>query len=453
MIPILTPLEMAVIDASASESTEILIKRAGTALARGAINEMGGWFLRRVSVLAGKGSNGADGIAAARRLTRYGIRAKIFDVAEVPEFLPSAHLVIDAAFGTGLRRPWNPPATGSPVLAADLPSGVDPLTGCVLGEPLQAKRTMTFAALKPGLLFGEGRRLAGEVEVVDIGLDVSSATSWLLTDADIPSLIANRPFDAHKWQSACWVIAGSSGMEGAANLAVTAAQRAGAGYIRLSVPGLSQDISPPEVVNWPINHNLDLEDFEIARFSSFVIGPGLGRSNEVLAGVRRLTSNLEKPLVIDGDALFALGDGTSCRDRVIPAILTPHDGEFASLMGSPPTSDRLDSARMAAKITRSVVLLKGSTTVVAEPSGQAIVVTTGDQRLATAGSGDVLAGIIGAFLARGAKPFDAAAAGAHVHGRLLSDLSSTGVIAGDLVSRLADTLITLGVDNFSKGTV
>ena len=446
MIPVVTPDEMAAIDAAAPEPSTTLIARAGAAVARAAIDEMGGCIGRRVVVLAGPGSNGADGRVAARRLALRGARTTVVDAPEVGDRLPDADLVIDAAYGTGLRRRWMAPATESPVLAVDLPSGVDPLTGCAIGRPLPAERTVALAALKPGLLLGEGRRLAGRVEVVDIGLDVSAATAWLVTDDDISQMVPSRPVDAHKWQSACWVVAGSSGMEGAAVLAATAAQRAGAGYVRLSVPGGRASDGPPEAVGWPLDSNFTVEPGEVARFASMVVGPGLGPSEEVAVGVRRIVADTSVPMVVDGDGLKALGNGMQCRDRVFPVVLTPHDGEFESLTGGRPGPDRLRAARSGAAATGAVILLKGPTTVVSAPDGQTLVVNSGDQRLATAGSGDVLAGIVGAFLARGADPLCAAAAGAHVHGRLLDSLAPTGVVAGDLAPRLVETLVALGVD-------
>ena len=170
---------------------------------------------------------------SADLLARRGVRATVVDAAAASGHLPTAgdhavDLVVDAAYGTGLGRPFDAPTVVAPVLAVDLPSGLDGLTGEARGRPLSARRTVTFAALKPGLLFGDGPALAGRVEVVDLGLDVSGATSYLLTDGDIAGLVPPRPADAHKWQRACWVIAGSSGMEGAAGLAATAALRAGA---------------------------------------------------------------------------------------------------------------------------------------------------------------------------------------------------------------------------------
>ncbi|MEC9424919.1 MAG: NAD(P)H-hydrate dehydratase [Actinomycetota bacterium] len=459
MIPVCTPDEMAAVDAAAPEPLDVLIDRAGAAVARAVLDELGGGYGRRVAVLVGKGSNGADGRVAAERLGRRGVRTSVVDAASAPERLPiggghAVDLVVDAAYGTGLGRPFEAPSVDVPVLAVDLPSGLDGLTGEAMGRPLAAQRTVTFAALKPGLLFGGGPALAGRVEVVDLGLDMSAATAHLLEDTDIAALVPSRPTDAHKWQSACWVVAGSPGMEGAAGLAATAALRAGAGYVRLSVPdglaGSEEPVVADEVVHLPIELELFLEEEEQARFASMVVGPGLGTADEVADGVRRLVASSGPPLVVDGDGLTALAD---CRvdGSSRPLVLTPHDGEYFRLTGRPPSPDRMAAARSLAADTGAVVLLKGPTTVVAAPDGRVLLAAAGDARLATAGSGDVLAGIIGALLARGAGPWEAAAAAAHVHGRLatasgLNELTPTGVVAGDLSARLVSVLADLSID-------
>jgi len=450
---------MAAVDAAAPEPLDVLIDRAGAAVARAVLDELGGGYGRRVAVLVGKGSNGADGRVAAERLGRRGVRTSVVDAASAPERLPiggghSVDLVVDAAYGTGLGRPFEAPSVDAPVLAVDLPSGLDGLTGEVMGRPLAARRTVTFAALKPGLLFGSGPALAGRVEVVDLGFDMSGATAHLLEDTDIAALVPSRPTDAHKWQSACWVVAGSPGMEGAAGLAATAALRAGAGYVRLSVPdglaGSEEPVVADEVVHLPIELELFLEEEEQARFASMVVGSGLGTTDEVADGVRRLVASPGPPVVVDGDGLTALAD---CRvdGSSRPLVLTPHDGEYFRLTGRLPGSDRMAAARSLAADTGAVVLLKGPTTVVASPDGRVLLTAAGDARLATAGTGDVLAGVIGAFLARGAGPLEAAATAAHVHGRLatapgLKELPRTGVVAGDLSARLVSVLAHLSID-------
>ena len=449
MIPVARIEEMQAIDKSASDSIDILIERAGSAVAKAALQQLKGSHGHNVVILIGKGSNGADGRFAAKQLARQGINVEIIDAEKAPKKLPETDLVIDAAYGTGLRRPYNAPETNSPVLAVDLPSGVDGKTGNCLGKPLRAERTITFNALKPGHLFSDGSCLAGDIEVADIGLDVSSLSCGLVTDDDIKQWIPSRPYNSHKWKSACWVIAGSKGMEGAASLAVSAAQRAGSGYVRFSSPDFEIPDLPLESVLFPINKDLHIDESESQRFKAFVIGPGLGRSYSLSKSIQSLLEKLNCPVVVDGDGIHALESGkiSKCKD----IILTPHDGEFEKLTGSLPDFDRIDSVLKCAKSTGATILLKGATSVVANPEGSVRIINNGDQRLATAGSGDVLAGIIGAFLTRGANPLDAAAAGAHVHGYLLNLLPKSGVIASDLIGCLYRAVNDLGLDLDPKG--
>ena len=489
MIPVVTPAEMAAIDAAAPEGTDVLVERAGAAVAvvatemltgsgegaaavleagrplvstRQALRVVRGdeqeWTDRRgrpsgslrqalrgrkVVVIAGRGNNGADGRAAARYLERAGAACRVItpDSTEIPP----ADLLIDAAFGTGLNRPWSPPegAGGAgDVLAVDIPSGVDGLTGEVHGGALAATRTVTFAAVKPGVLLYPGRRLAGSVSVADIGLDVASATAQLLTEADVADLWPRRPDDAHKWRSACWVVAGSPGMRGAATLASLAALRSGAGYVRLSVPGGEPDASVPTEVVFERLPAADWhERMDTSRFGSLVVGPGLGRDPQTASAVRALVARATVPLVLDGDALAALGNDAAATLATAraPVVVTPHDGEYELLAGRRPGADRLAAARALAA-AGATVLLKGSTTVVAAPHGAARFVTSGDARLATAGTGDVLAGMIGALLAQGVTALDAAALAAQVHGMAGALGPPVGLIAGDLLGAIPAVL-------------
>ena len=432
------------IDRVSPFSEEVLIERAGAAVARSALRELGGAYGRKVIIVVGKGSNGEDGKVAAKRLKRRGVRVQLIDADKAPRELPDVDLVIDAAYVTGLKRPYEAPITNSNVLYVDIPSGVDGHTGCSIGKPFKAKRTLTFNALKPGHVFSDGACLSGELEIADIGLDTSSLSSGLITDDDVCSWIPARSNQSHKWKSACWIIAGGKGMEGAAVLTVRAAQRAGAGYIRFSSPEIEIPEIPLEAVSFPLQTDLSINENELNRFKSFVIGPGLGRDPELLDGIKDLVKRLKSPVVLDGDALYAFDRNDFPKESQL--ILTPHEGEFEKIMGEKPALDRISAVRKCAEVTRSVVLLKGPTTVVSDPEGKIRIINSGDQRLATAGSGDVLAGIIGAFLARGSGPLEAASSGAHVHGQLLNRLPSTGVIANDLVTCLVKTLIDMGVD-------
>jgi NAD(P)H-hydrate epimerase len=397
-------------------------------------------------VVAGKGNNGADGRAAARRLEGRGVRCSVVDAARPPAVLPAADLVIDAAYGTGFRGAYEAPAVAdpsTPVLAVDIPSGVDGLTGVASGRPLPATRTVTFAAWKPGLLLGDGPRLAGEVEVADIGLDAGQARAWRVTADDVASWLPEVDRDTHKWKAAAWLVAGSPGMTGAARLAASSAMRSGAGYLRISTPGAGTDVDAPvEAVVTALGDAWADEVLDqLDRFRALGVGPGLGTDEAVAEGVRRLVAGAEIATVVDGDGLRALGAAAATvlsgrSAEAPPVVLTPHDGEFAALDGAPPEEDRFAAVRGLARATGAVVLLKGSTTLVAAPDGSVLVADAGDARLATAGSGDVLTGLILGLLAQGVAPHRAAAAGAFLHGRAGDLAWRRGLVAGDLVDHL-----------------
>jgi NAD(P)H-hydrate epimerase len=431
---------MAAIDAGASVPSDVLIERAGAAVAWAALRMLGGAYGRTVNVICGKGNNGADGRVAARHLTAKGVRVRIFELPWCPPVLPQSDLVIDAAYGTGFHGTWSPPDVGDAlVLAVDIPSGVDALTGDMVGGVLAAAHTVTFAALKPGLLMPPGSALAGELELADIGLDVGWARANLVQAADVAGWWPERDEYAHKWQSAVRVIAGSSTMTGAPRLVSHAAMRTGAGMVHLSVPGMTLGDAPIEIVQRPLPATAWAAAAltSLDRFHSIVVGPGLGRSDDTAANIRKLVIDAPLPMVVDGDGLFALGwssEGatTLLRRRAAPTVLTPHDGEYALLSGSQPGIDRMVAARRLAADSGCTVLLKGAATIVAEPDGDALVVTAGDARLATAGTGDVLSGIIGALLASGIRPFHAAAAAAWVHGQAGRRGQRHGLVASDL---------------------
>jgi NAD(P)H-hydrate epimerase len=469
---------MASVDRQASEPVEALVGRAGAAVARKAARMLEGVYGKRIVVVAGKGNNGADGRAAAAWLRDRGAQADVIEAGDLVggEALPPAHLVVDAAYGTGLQRPYQPPAApGSPVLAVDIPSGVSGLTGEVAdgGGALGATATVTFASLKPGLLLGDGPRLAGQVEVADIGLGhlvPSVARCWLVEDVDVAALVPVRGREAHKWQAAVQVVAGSPGMTGAPWLVSRSALRAGAGYVRLSMPGVDPSVLPPgELVHLPVPvsgwHAKVLE--ELGRFKALVVGPGLGPVTGGQGGpdggqgegsapgcslpggeVGLLVAASPVPTVVDADGLNAIGTLEGLRAivdrRQAPTVITPHAGELTRLAGHPPGPDRLAAVRHAAARSGAIVLLKGSTTVVAAPDGRVLMAASGGPRLATAGTGDVLSGVIGALLARGVPAFEAAALGAHVHGRAAATGFSDGLVASDLPDLVAAWLSGAG---------
>lgn len=452
MIPVVTAAEMGAVDRAASEPVEVLIGRAGRAVAAVALDRLGGAYGRRVVVVAGKGNNGADGRAAAKVLARRGVRATVLAAGGLGagERLPPCDLVIDAAYGTGFRGAYAPPDPGdAPILAVDIPSGIAGDTGEVADGALCAEATVTFQAYKPGLLLGAGPQHCGHVFVADIGLGAAVdavATSWLVTDSDAAWLPAPSRA-AHKWQSAVMVVAGSPGMMGAPAMVSRSALRAGAGYVRLGVPGAALCALP---TGEAVGVELPVSGWESAaadaaqRCRAMVIGPGLGHSAATGRSVAALLGQVEAPAVVDADGLNALGSLAGLRAAIAPragaTIITPHEGEYARLTGAAPGADRLAEVRSVAASSRAVVLLKGATTIVADPDGRAWLVTSGAPRLATAGTGDVLSGIIAAFVARGLPASRAAALGAHVHGRAAGLGPAWGLIAGDLPELVSNWL-------------
>ena len=434
MIPVLTPAEMRAVDAAAPEPFEVLVERAGAAVARVVLEELGGAYGRRVVVVCGKGNNGADGRVAARLLRARGVRVVELDASSVPSVLPACDVVVDAAYGTGFHGTYEAPDPGGAVVVAvDVPSG-----------DVRADVTVTFAALKPSLVFDDGA--AGAVLVEDIGLDVSSARMHVVEPSDVLGRLPRRRRDAHKYAAAVAVVAGSPGMTGAASLTSRAVLRAGSGYCRLAVPGAEvAALAPSEVVAVPLPDEDWAEEALAAgdRMSALVIGPGLGRSDATGAAVRRVVAEAPVPTVVDADGLFALGDAACAAEvlgaRAQPAILTPHDGEFARLAGAPPPRgpDRIDAVRALASRLGVTVLLKGPVTVVADPDGDVLLSRLGTPALATAGTGDVLTGVVAAFLAAGLPPLEAGGLAATAHAAAALGGHRVGLVAGDLPELVA----------------
>ena len=443
MIPVVTPSQMADIDEQAVEPIEVLIKKAGQAVAWRARKILKGTYGKRVTIIVGKGNNGADGLEAARRLRGWGVKVHTFQSDSVPYNLKDSDLLIDAAVGTGLKRPYQAPEVSFPILSVDIPSGICGLSGDALGTPVNADETITFQALKTGHLLSKGPSHSGRITVADIGLDVSHVCNHLLEKSDVTQILNEMNHRDHKWVSACWVIGGSEGMKGAPLLSSKAALRSGSGYVRMSIPsGFQGDSS--EIVRFDMpseKWDACITDSELRRFKSLVIGPGLGRSSQTLESVQKLTQAIHVPIVVDADALYAIGqqrsDHYSYHDTF---VLTPHDAEYQHLTGHKPEKDRVSDVRDAAKKLNATILLKGPATVIAHPNGRCFIVNNGDQRLATAGTGDVLSGIIGGLLSRGIAPFEAAAAGAWLHAEAAKRCSSNGMIASDIINALPEVL-------------
>ena len=486
MEPLLTPAEMAAADRRAVEagtSVEVLMERAGRAVAWEVRRALGGVYGHRVTVVCGKGNNGGDGRVAVDVLRGWGIRTDRFDLADDPEraslieSLDRADALVDAMYGTGFRGTLIGIAAdvaersaSMTTVAVDIPSGVDGASGATNGPCVQATSTVTFAARKPGLCFEPGRSLAGDVRVADIGIDVGVPAQHVVGGRDVAEWVAPRAVDAHKWSAGLLVVGGSAGMTGAPLLVGDAAMRTGAGIVWCAIPG-GADATAAGAAEVVVKAVAATEDGSLAevsdevtgsldRFRAVVVGPGLGTADRTRGAVRRLVESVPAALVLDADGLNAYaGDAGVLRSRAGPTVVTPHAGEFERLMGRPVGVDRLGAARDLADATGAVVLLKGPGTVIAEPrsspsatpgapsggagsggAGRTAVAVNGPAALATAGSGDVLAGIVGGLLARGLGPFEAAAAGAWLHGRAADLAGHTGLVAGDLVRALPASL-------------
>jgi NAD(P)H-hydrate epimerase len=442
---------MRAIDAAAAEPVDLLIDRAGAAVARVAIDMLGSTYGRRVAVIAGPGNNGADGRVAAERLRRRGVAVTVLDARHLPGRLPAVDLVIDAGYGTGFRGEWSAPDPGrAAVLAVDVPTGLDAATGSAGPGVLAADRTVTFAAAKPGHVLGDGPDHIGVLTVAEIGLDIDHPAAkppcGIVERSDVAGWLPERPPAAHKWQAAVRVVAGSPGMTGAAWLAAAAAQRTGAGMVVVSSPGTAP-ATPVEAVQRPLDASGWAAQVlgDIDRFHSLVIGPGLGGGDANADSMREVVHSAPIAVLVDGDGLTALAEGGAgwqqrLAARAATTVLTPHEGEFARLAGAPVGRDRIDDVRRLADRTGAVVLLKGRVTIVAEPGGTAYVITAGDQRLATAGTGDVLSGMIGAVLARHLQAGPAAASGAWLHARAAAHAPRHGLIASDLIATIPAAL-------------
>ena len=453
-----------------------LMQRAATGLATVALRLLGSTYGRRVALLVGTGNNGGDALFAGAVLARRGVQvtAVLLDpdrvhaagltalrraggrvvpagAPEVATLVGRAELVLDGMLGIGGRGGLRSGAAelaqaaadGAAVtVAVDVPSGIDADTGAVEGAAFPAQHTVTFGAVKPGLVVGEGRGYAGEVHLVDIGLGphLPPAAAWQLTDADVAArLPAPSAGDDKYSQGVVGIVAGSATYPGAGVLCTGAALRTRPGLVRYA--GTAAD---GVRASWPEAIVTDGRPADAGRVQAWVVGPGMGTDDaarSVLAEV--LATDL--PVVVDADALtMAAAEPALLRGRpsgsAAGTVLTPHDREFARF-GSEVGVDRIAAARGLAAQLGTVVLLKGDATVVAGPDGTAFVNATGTSFLATAGTGDVLSGILGAMLATGLPALEAAAVAAHLHGRTGQLAAERGpFVAGDLVRCLPDAI-------------
>ena len=384
-----------------------------------------------VLVLAGPGNNGGDGKVAARYLAQEGWPARVLDFREAtPEEVARAGLVVDAVFGAGLSRDLDALTiallrAARRIVAVDVPSGLDGGTGQIRGFAPQVEFTVTFVRKKPGHLLFPGRALCGEVLLRDIGMaDAIIGQVRPDTWENGPALfrLPQRSAMGHKYSNGDVTIL-SGTLPGAARLAAMAARRAGAGMVSIA----AEDAAPlPEAGIMLRREPLD-ELLVDTRRKTWVVGPGLG----VEAAGRKLARLLaggELAIVADADALTACA-GVPEKLRGV-SVITPHEGEFTRLFG-PLGQDKLAAARRAAALTGAVVVLKGPDSVIAAPDGVAAINANAPPWLATGGTGDVLAGLIAALLARGMAPFAAACAGVWLHGKAASQ-AGPGMLAEDL---------------------
>ncbi|GAQ25254.1 MULTISPECIES: bifunctional ADP-dependent NAD(P)H-hydrate dehydratase/NAD(P)H-hydrate epimerase [Tepidanaerobacter] len=458
----------------------------------------------KIAVFCGKGNNGGDGFVAARHLSNMGFGTTIYlianpediigdaglnlkiveemelpieiigkssDLSSIEEKIKESSIIIDAIFGTGLKGEVKGIARDVielinslkiPVIAVDIPSGISGESGKVLGTAIKAEETVTMGALKTGLLLYPGAEYAGNIKIADIGMpkiveESIEAEAELLEDKWVASCFKAYPPDAHKGTfGKVFIIAGSQGMTGAAALSATAAVRSGAGLVTVGIPKSLDDILETkltEAMKLPLAETSDrclsLDALNTAiEFAStcnaVVLGPGISQKNETKKFVQQFILKCPVPIVIDADGLNALADNPDIlKDISAPVIITPHPGEMGRLLNMTSAQiqeDRIGAARTAAKRFGCVAVLKGARTLIATPSNELFINPTGNPGMATGGSGDVLSGMIGAFLARGMEPHEAAASAVYLHG-LAGDFAALDkteiyLSAGDIINYL-----------------
>jgi NAD(P)H-hydrate epimerase len=501
VIPVLSRAQMRAFDRHAIEvcgvPSLLLMENAG----RGATDVLAHELLdgdprdARVVVVCGTGNNGGDGLVVARHLLVRGADPTVYlcgdaaktsadaranldawrgiggEVIEVPggsplhplgEAMAGADVVVDALFGTGLDRPIEGfladvirtlNASEAPRFAIDLPSGLDADTGSVLGIAVEARATATFAHYKLGLVTPGGARLGGRVSVVDLGVPASlvahvGSSAQLVESTDLEQWLAPRSPAAHKNSSGhVAVIAGSPGKIGAPQLAARGAMRGGAGLVTIATwPDAASAIEGHilEVMTARIDPKCPSESIDaiLAHKQAVVVGPGFGLGDEARTAVEYLLASWRGPIVVDADALTMFASRPSTFMAAKQAILTPHPGELARLLGKTGAeveADRFRAARELVAVSGAVVVLKGAHTIVAAPDSRMVVTPVACPALATAGSGDVLGGVIAA-MACSLTPFEAACAGVMLHGLAGEAWSRAhgGADRGLLASEIAD---------------
>ena len=496
MNELLTTEQMAEADrlAIASGTTGLaLMERAGRAVADVACSMVTAG--QRIAVLCGPGNNGGDGFVAARVLAGRGFQVTVYraaepdqlrgaarsmgqmwsgEIASLINFVPEhVDLIVDSLFGAGLSRPLDGAAAALvgkvnaasiPVLAVDVPSGLNGNTGQIVGVAIRATRTVTFFRLKPGHLLYPGRRICGETTVVDIGIPSS------VLERIEPQLAANSPLlwqhilnqpdeEGHKYNRGhLLVLSGGIESTGAARLAAHAAARSGAGLVTVASPSDALVVNAAALTDIMVRGSDGVNGLarllDDGRRNAVVLGPGNG-VGEALKQCVRLVLLAKRALVLDADALTSFAaQGAELQAMMTPehaskVVVTPHDGEFSRLFSAQPDivapPDRLGRALAAARFLGVVVVLKGPDCVIASPDGRAVINQNGTPWLATAGSGDVVAGTIGGLLAQGASAFDAAAAGVWLHAEA-GKVAGPGLLAHDLPQALRLVIARLLAD-------
>jgi ADP-dependent NAD(P)H-hydrate dehydratase / NAD(P)H-hydrate epimerase len=425
--------------AEAGHDVDAMMELAGRGVAEAVLRRYPD--ARRIACVCGRGANGGDGRIAARVLREAGRDA-------VEEVVEDADVVVDALFGTGFHGEPRPDAAAliermnaadAPVVAVDIPSGVNASTGEVAGAAVRAAVTVTMHAPKVGLAVAPGLFHAGEVEVVPIGVEHSETRNRLVTD-EILRLVPRRRREDNKYSAgAVLVVGGAPGLTGAVCLAAEAAFRADAGYVAVAVPEPSLPVVEQRLLE-AVKRPLDAIDELLPRMRALALGPGLGRGAEERALVRRLLEGTSLPAVVDADGLHELEPF----ERDAATVLTPHSGELARLIGEESSwvdAHRLEALGRAVDRFGCVVLLKGADTLVGAPGEGVLVHVSNEPGLATAGTGDVLTGIVGAFLAKGVDARVAAAAAAAAHSRAARLApQQAGLVASDVISLLPRAL-------------
>jgi NAD(P)H-hydrate epimerase len=478
MLALLTPDEMARADAFAvarGHAENDLMHAAGQAVAEEVRRR---WSVRPVVVLCGPGNNGGDGFVTARILHEAGwpVRVALLGtlgalkgaarhhaqrwqgptVALTPETVAGAELIVDAIFGAGLSRPLEGAAAatiaaaaraGVPLVAVDVPSGLDGASGRVRGVAAAADLTVTFFRKKPGHLLMPGRELCGRTVVADIGIPAEALAEIApAAHENAPALWLRefpwaRPAD-HKYRRGHVLVLGGATMTGAARLAARAAGRMGAGLVTLAAPAAQWPVYAASLTSIIVQPFAGIAGYRKLltdrRRNSLLLGPGAG-VNPALRAMVLAALGTKRAAVLDADALTAFEKAPKALFKAIAGecVLTPHEGEFARLF--PARGDKLARARAAARASKAVVVFKGPDTVIAAPDGRAAINANAPPELASGGTGDVLSGMIAGLLAQGMAPYAAASAAAWVHGEAGAALGP-GLIADDLIAVLPGVL-------------